>query len=239
MATTILTVQHHEDSPAGLVGEGVERVGGRLAILRGDRHEPLPEGPAGFDGLLLLGGAMSANDDAGYPHFPALLALIRAFLEDGKPVLGLCLGAQLLARAHGATVRPMPAVEFGFVPLTLTGAGRRDPLLIGLGNAPVLMQYHEDGFDLPDSAELLLTGAFCRNQGFRLGVAYGFQCHLEVTAGTVRAWAELRAAQLGVEPAPLRRKLEAQMARYMPAAERFGRALGTRWLALARRRAAA
>jgi GMP synthase (glutamine-hydrolysing) len=240
MAPTVLVVQHHEDSPAGLVGETIAEAGGRLVTLRGDRGERVPHTPDGLDGLVLLGGAMSANDDADWPHFPALRRLARDFAAAGMPVLGLCLGAQMLAQAHGARVERHDEVEFGFWPLRLTEAGASDPLLRGLAPAPRLMQFHEDRFELPEGAALLMTGEGCRNQAFRIGDrTWGFQCHLEVTAATVRSWALIRAGQTGAAPETMREAVEAELARHMAAADRFGRTVARRWFELVRARAGA
>jgi GMP synthase-like glutamine amidotransferase len=111
-----------------------------------------------------------------------MLALIRQFHDQAKPVLGVCLGAQLIARAFGGNVWPFGGLEIGYLPVRQTPSGRRDPLLKGLSTETKIMQLHEDSFDLPAGAVRLMTNAVCANQGLRLGrTTYGFQFHFEVT----------------------------------------------------------
>jgi GMP synthase-like glutamine amidotransferase len=123
-----------------------------------------------------------------YPTFPAMLRLIRRFHGGGRPILGLCLGAQLIARAFGREVVKWQELELGFPAIKLTAEGRADRLLRGTPARPRLMQFHEDTFDLPEGAKLLLSGD-CPNQGFRVGdTTYGFQFHMEVTLEDAFAW---------------------------------------------------
>ena len=184
----ILVIQHCPLTPVGLVGSAAESAGARLHTVMPHHGEPLPADLETFDGLILCGGPMHAGDDAGFPAFPALLRLIRRFHGSGRPVLGLCLGAQLIARAFGCAVPKWHELELGYLPLRLTAAGRTDRLLRGLGARPRLMQFHEDTFELPQAASLLITGD-CPNQGFRLGdTSYGFQFHMEVTWNDAHAW---------------------------------------------------
>lgn len=138
----VLVVMHDWLAPAGVLGECIlERGATYTTVLPHEGytsqaphvHRGLPPDHRRFDGLIVLGGAMSATDDANYPHFPPLLRLIRAFHAAEKPVLGVCLGAQLVARAFGQRVGPQGWVEFGFTPIALTDEGRIDPLLEGLG----------------------------------------------------------------------------------------------------------
>ena len=126
--------------------------------------------------------------DAGYPAFPPMLRLIRRFHGGGRPVLGLCLGAQLIARAFGREIVKWRDLELGFPALKLTAEGRADRLLLGTPARPRLMQFHEDTFELPEGAKLLIGGD-CPNQGFRIGdTTYGVQFHMEVTLADAHAW---------------------------------------------------
>jgi len=178
----ILVLQHCPVTPIGLVGETLIARGAELDTRMPHDGEAMPDSPAGYDGLVVLGGPQHAGDDVKYPAFPAMLALIRQFHEQAKPVLGVCLGAQLIARAFGGSVWPFGGLEIGYLPVRQTPTGRRDPLLKGLPIEAKIMQLHEDCFDLPAGAVRLMTNAVCANQGLRIGrTTYGFQFHFEVT----------------------------------------------------------
>ena len=178
----ILVLQHCPVTPVGVLGETLQARGAALDICMPHHGQMLPEAPAGFDGLVVLGGPMHAGNDADYPAFPPMLALIRAFHDQAKPVLGVCLGAQLISRAFGGRVWPFGGLEIGYLPVRMTPAGRRDPLLKGLAPEVRIMQLHEDSFDLPAGAVRLMSNGVCPNQGLRIGrTTYGFQFHFEVT----------------------------------------------------------
>jgi len=231
----VLSVMHSDISPAGLIGECVLRAGGSLEEINPMHGDLLPETHEPFDGILVLGGAMAADDDANHPHYPRLLELIRGFHEAGKPAMGICLGAQFFARAFGGTVRRHHELEIGFTELRATEAGRRDALLGGLAPAPRLMQWHQDTFDLPPGAELLMTGERCRNQAFRLGrTTYAFQCHLETTKPIVRSWVRSSQQSLERERPEFLVDIERQMAAHQAAQSAFTRRVGERWVELAR-----
>ena len=187
-----LVVQNNAETPIGLVGDTILKNGGVLETTMPEFGGYLPESPEGYDGLVILGGEMSANDDLRCRHFLPLLDLIRCFEERDRPVIGLCLGAQLIARAYGANVYRHSHVEFGYMPVTRTEEGRNDPLAGRLLSEPVCLQFHEDTFDMPDRAVRLFAGAGCENQAFRLGSKiYGFQFHLEAPDFVARSWARL------------------------------------------------
>ena len=236
MRPRILVVQHHPTSPAGLVGERMAARAALVTTLDAEHGCDLPADAAGHDGLLVLGGAMNAYDDATCPHFPALLALARGFAAAGKPVLGICLGGQLLARAWGAQVRLGAAPEFGVAVLAVTPEAKGDPLLAGAPAQIPAMQWHDDTFDLPPGAVPLLTGTACRNQAFRVAeVAWAFQCHFEADRGTMAAWAAYRRDVYG--DGDLTADLARQAAAHGAAAEAFGRQVADRWLELVAGRA--
>lgn len=238
----LLVIMHDWLAPAGVLGECIIARGATYTTVLPHEgysseapHEPrgLPADHRRFDGLLVLGGAMAATDDANYPHLAAVLALIRAFHAAEKPVLGVCLGAQLVARAFGGRVYPQGWLEFGFHPIVLTEAGRIDPLLEGMGPNAWIMQWHEDNFDLPEDASLLATGRECPNQVFRVGKAtYGLQCHLEVNADIARSWVRVRREPIAGQDPGFFARFEQDLAQHMRGAMAFGRAVGTRWLDL-------
>ncbi|GAB7079339.1 molybdopterin-dependent oxidoreductase [Megalodesulfovibrio paquesii] len=237
----ILIVQHGPHSLGGVMLTHLEQQGCRLHKVRTFEGEPLPETPEGFDAMVAFGGPQHAWDDADCPHFQPLMRLMREFDAQARPVMGVCLGAQLLARAHGARCYTMDSLEFGFLQHAVTPAGEGDPL-VGQGlTLPRLMEFHQDSFDLPPGGELLIRGEGCVNQAFRVGkVSYGFQFHLEVDAVTVAAWAAvLREGREGtyaryknVFDAAYFDTLAAELPALADASERFCKELVARWLAL-------
>lgn len=139
-----------------------------------------------YDGLIVLGGPMSANDDLDYLRLE--MEMLRAEVLRGRPVLGICLGAQLMARALGAAVRRNPVKEIGWYEIECTPAASGDSLLGGVSREPVF-HWHGETFDLPPGAQLLASSQRCRHQAYRVGeCAYGFQFHLEVTPGMIADW---------------------------------------------------
>jgi GMP synthase-like glutamine amidotransferase len=138
-------------------------------------------------GLIFMGGPMSANDDLPWLHQE--LQLISQAVERRQPVLGVCLGAQLIAKALGARVYRNAVKEIGWFEIQLTEAAASDALFAGLGPAETVFHWHGETFDLPPGAEWLARSEACRNQAFRAGVGvYGLQFHLEVTPAMIEDW---------------------------------------------------
>ncbi|TBV16224.1 glutamine amidotransferase [Stutzerimonas kirkiae] len=163
------------------------------------------------DLLVVLGGPIGAFDEALYPFIEDELALIRQRLDSRRPLLGICLGAQLIARALGADVASMGVKEIGFAPLTLTPEGEASPLA-ALGNVPVL-HWHGDRFDIPAAATRLAGTALCANQAFSIGRhVLALQCHLEADPRRIERWLVGHAcelAQAGIDPRALRAEAHA------------------------------
>ena len=221
----ILVVQHDREDPAGVVGEQVVARGATLVPILAPEGGAFPDGPEGFDGLILMGGPMCAADDEGYPYYPRLHRMVRRFHDAGRPILGICLGSQIIARSFGKPVYRNKATEIGFCPVQLTEAGQADPIFAGLGSELRPMQWHEDTFDLPDEATRLATSDAALNQAYRIGRStYAVQFHPEVDREMVRAWAKSAKADDA-----LTARLEAEMKDHLPAAEHLGRTIGDRW----------
>jgi GMP synthase (glutamine-hydrolysing) len=229
----LLVIKNITASELGTVAEVGTRRGARFTLNDAQQGDVPPADDAGFDGLLVMGGPMNADEDHLHPHLPEAARLIRRFHEADKPVMGICLGAQLTARAFGRKVHRHGAHEKGFHKLATTEAGRTDPLFAGLGPEEHLFQWHEDTFDLPEGAELLLTGSTCKHQAFRLGRAtYGFQCHIEVTPEVFGVWAVAAAEHIKkTDPTFLARVAE-QMPVHMPGSRRFAHTVVDRWMDL-------
>lgn len=175
--------------------------------------------------MVVLGGPVGAFDEPRYPWLAAELRAVRARLDAGRPLLGICLGAQLMARALGAAVRPMGVKEIGFAPLALSETGQVSALA-GLQGASVL-HWHGDQFAIPDGAQRLAGTAVCPNQAFAVGPrVLGLQCHLEADAGTIERWLLGHACELelaGLDPRVLRAQALAHGQALAAAAQRvFG-----------------
>jgi GMP synthase-like glutamine amidotransferase len=152
------------------------------------RGEALPEVEQ-IAALIVLGGAMGANDDVRYPFLTDLKNLIRSVVAARIPYLGVCLGGQLLAVAVGAEVVSHRWEELGTLDVSLTQEGRKDRLFEGIADEFKTFQWHHDSFDIPDGGMLLATSAACRHQAFRVGnSAWGVQFHPEVTEPIIRGW---------------------------------------------------
>lgn len=233
----LLVVQHCPVTPVGLVGERAVARGAELVTLFPHDGDRVPAAMAGFGGLIVLGGPMHAGDDDGYPAFASILSLIRECRQVGVPVLGLCLGAQLIARAFGQRVYRFGGLEVGYRAVHLTAAGRTDPLFQGLEPEQRIMQMHEDSFDLPRESVLLMRNAACENQAFRIGTSiYGIQAHPEVTRQDARnfprdCWAAMT-RHFGDQAEAVEQKVLSEVDAYFDTGATFCRAITDQWLDL-------
>jgi GMP synthase (glutamine-hydrolysing) len=150
-----------------------------------DLDDPMPVDE--YDGVVILGGPMSANDSL--PGLAEELSFIERALKRGTPLLGICLGAQLIAKALGARVYRNERLEIGWEPVHLTDAGRRDPIFQGIESPATFFHWHGETFDLPEGAEWLAWSEETRHQAYRFGSnVYGLQFHPEVTGAMIDDW---------------------------------------------------
>ncbi len=188
-----LVVEHAAHEHAGLFGVALAAAGMRLDVVRHWAHDPLPTADgAGYDLVLVLGGPMSATEAA----LDGEAALLAASARAGRPTIGICLGAQLLARGLGARVYRGSAPELGILPIALTDAGRELPPFAALEGGPVF-QWHSDTFTLPAGATLLASSPRYRHQAFAFGpLAFGIQFHPECDRAMRVDWAARGAREL-------------------------------------------
>jgi GMP synthase (glutamine-hydrolysing) len=194
-------LQHLEREGPGLIAELCQQRGLAVDIRRLDRGAAVPDALADGDALIVMGGPMGIADvnDARYPFLSREIDLMRQVLSRRQPVLGVCLGSQLLAHAAGSHAYPnqrrdgngvlRPLREVGYGEVRLLGA-ENEPALAGLGSRISVLHWHGDTFDLPEGAVRLAENDACVNQAFRIGRrAFGLQFHVETDAELVRAWA--------------------------------------------------
>ena len=184
----ILIIAHDTLFPGGALRTLLLRRSLAHRTLRLHLGDPFPNDVRRFKAIVSLGGTMSARDEREHPFLRDELSLLRSAVVAGVPVLGICLGAQQLARALGGTVRRSPVEERGWSNVRLTATGARDALFAGLTSPLSVFQWHEDSFTLPPGAELLAAGDACHNQAFRFAMAWGVQFHPEIDAAAIEDW---------------------------------------------------
>jgi GMP synthase (glutamine-hydrolysing) len=230
-------------APAGLVGETLVAVGALydtlLPVERHASHAPLdypgiPNAPGGYAGLLVLGGPMSANDTDKHPFLSDTMALIRAFAAVDRPVLGICLGAQIIARSFGGEVYRMDRLESCFHTMQVTPEGSTDPVFSALGPEVISFQNHFEAVRNVRDAVPLATGGACPVQAFRIGRAtYATQFHPEVTIDIVRDWIRKFGTTFTRDEPRLLTDLDRQFAENFVRARAQCQALVRGWMALA------
>jgi GMP synthase (glutamine-hydrolysing) len=195
----VLVFKHVAHEPLGRLDPLLRNAGFRIRFVNFDRDPDARPDVDRYDGLVVLGGPMGVDDVARHPHLAIEIAAIERAIADRKPVLGICLGAQLAAAALGAKVRRNARREIGWYEVRPTEQARHDPLFAPVCDPETLFQWHADTFDIPDGAVHLASSAACDAQAFRHGDnVYGLQFHLEVDAPMVERW-------LGIES--LRREI--------------------------------
>jgi GMP synthase (glutamine-hydrolysing) len=190
-AGAILVVQHEDDCPPALFGGWLAELGCRLAVRRPYAGDELPD-LDGYDGLLVLGGPMGADDDAKHRWLGPTKDLIRTAVETGLPTLGICLGHQLIAAALGGEVTRNPrGQQLGLLDVGWTDAARDDALLAPVATPRRGVQWNDDVVArLPDGATLLASTARGEIQAARFAPsAWGVQLHPEVDTAVLRPWA--------------------------------------------------
>ncbi|HEX3947488.1 MAG TPA: type 1 glutamine amidotransferase, partial [Acidimicrobiales bacterium] len=195
-----LVVQHVAPEEPYAVAAALRAAGVEVAVCRLDAGDPLPADLDGIDGLVVMGGPMSATGDTGFPTRRSELALLADAADRGMPVLGVCLGAQLLAAATGGEVTAgTNGSEIGWGPVDLTAEAAEDPLLAGLPARLQVLHWHGDTFAVPPGAVHLASSPRYRSQAFRIGDrAWGFQFHVEVDRAAVAAFVDAFGDDAGV-----------------------------------------
>jgi len=227
----LLVCQHVAWEPLGTLDPRLRASGFRIRYVNFGRDPRAQPTLDGYGGLVILGGPMNVDDVERHPHLGTEVSLVLDALERKIPVLGICLGAQLIAKALGASVRAADRKEIGWHDVSLSEGGKRDPVLGHLGAETRLFQWHGDVFDLPGEATHLASSERCACQAFRYGDnVYGFQFHLEVDEPLVERWLQVPAHRQEIEglggeidPDRIRAETRSQIREMTAAADRvFG-----------------
>ena len=223
-----LALRHVHFEDLGTFGPVLEAHGYSVAYADAGLDDLAAIDEAPLDLLIILGGPIGAYEEEHYPFLNDELSLIGRRLASGRPLLGICLGAQLVARAMGAEVKPGAQKEIGWGPVSLTEAGRRSPLR-HLGSEPVL-HWHGDAFTLPEGAVRLASTSICPNQAFSAGSSVlAIQFHPEAAVEGFERWLIGHAVEIaGVRLSPDILRRETRL--YGPTAGERGKALIAEWL---------
>lgn len=202
----VLILQHQSHEGPGTILEEIKKSGCGVHGVRIDRGEKVPRNVGHWSGIVVMGGTMGVYEQGQFPHLEEEIALLKLFLKEEKPILGICLGAQLLAAAAGAEVKP-GVKEIGWVGVRKMPEAFKDPVLRRLPENFFALMWHGDHFGLPPRAVHLLGTDKCGCAGFRCGKkAYGLVPHLEMNAAMVDemvAGSRGELAEAGVEPAQI------------------------------------
>jgi GMP synthase-like glutamine amidotransferase len=183
----VLVIMHVESEGPGVFGELLHAAGAEVRVARLHLGDALPE-PRELDAALSMGGPMNVYEEQRYPFLRDETVFLQGAAARDLPVLGICLGAQMIAKAAGAAVTKNRVEEVGWGEVTLTDAGAADPLCRGLPASLPVFQWHGDTFGIPEGGALLATGSECRNQALRFRRCYGLQFHLEADRPLLAAW---------------------------------------------------
>lgn len=226
----VLAIRHVAFEDLGLLAPLLETRGHRIRYLEAGVDE-LALDAVQPDLLVVLGGPIGAGEDRDYPFLTAELRLLERRLAADRPLLGICLGSQLMARALGARVYPAGAKEIGWAPLTLTDAGE-DSSLRHLGAAQTaVLHWHGDTFDLPPRAVRLAATGTCANQAFRYGKrALALQFHAEAAGPALERWFIGHALEIATTAGISVQTLRADTARWSPRLAECGRRCFADWL---------
>ncbi len=190
----VLAVQHVAEEPPALVAEILEAAGAALRVVQVHRGDAVPRSVAPLDGLVVMGGPMGVADAPRLAHLRDEMALLESALAAKIPVLGICLGSQLLAASLGARVAAAPEKEIGWYPVSLEPAAAADPLFAGVPDPFPALHWHGDAFDAPRGSVPLARSERTRCQAFRHGRAWGLLFHCEIgrtqLEGMVRSFDE-------------------------------------------------
>jgi len=232
----VLLIRNDRYESFGVAPSALAWAGLDVRTVNAAAGAPLPP-PDQVAGVIAFGGTANVDQIHEHPHLAEVRDYARRVVEAGVPYLGICLGSQILARALGVAVTKAPVREVGFEPIRPTGAAGDDPLLAFLSDGDMVLQWHEDTYDLPEGSVLLATGDRVPVQAYRSGeTTWGIQFHLEVDAVELGWWLEIADAdgRLEAEWGKSADRIRAEAERHMPAQEARGREIFRRFAEVVR-----
>ena len=230
----VLIIRPHELSPPGIVATALDRNAISYQEVNARNGTEIPRNLEQYDGLVILGGSQGVGDHEHAGLIDACKTAVLRFHDKKLPVLGICLGAQIIASAFGATVFKSSRLHLGFREMIGTSNSAQDDLLANIALPQPAFIWHQDEFAIPANATRLLTSSDAPNYGFHIGsVTYGFQCHFEVTQSIIDrmvsgGMAEIN-KRLGETGAKLVEQLPGIMETELAAAMTFGTTIAERW----------
>lgn len=221
----ILVFRHAPHEGPGYLADYLNRHHLPQRLVKIDQGDRIPSSIDGVSGIVLMGGPMSVNDPL--PWIPRVTQLIQLAVNAGLPVLGHCLGGQLISQALGGAITKNPVKEIGWLPVSRVDGDVANRWLDGLPNEFEVFHWHGETFSLPPGATRILASRDCTNQGFTIGKTLAFQCHIEMTAAMVREWAHAGSSELAPacvtvqSPQTMTVDLDARVVRLQKIADHF------------------
>jgi GMP synthase (glutamine-hydrolysing) len=217
---TILVIEQVPHERLGTFAPVFKAAGAAIRTLKAyEAKAAWPAAVEACDALVVMGGPQSASELSTSPYLKREITLLQQALKAQKPILGVCLGAQLLATALGARVSKNEQKEIGWYPLMREPGAEGDPLMTVFGQTETVFQWHGDTFTLPKGAVQLASAPLCAQQAFRYGPnVYGLQFHVEVTEAMIRAWLQVNQAELAslkgvIDPSTIRQQVPQHLPR--------------------------
>lgn len=193
-----LILQNASGEGPGILGDFLDRRGWERQTIRLYRGEMIPADWETYHVMIVMGGPMNVYEEDTYPFLATETQVIGQGLRNGHPVLGFCLGVQLMAKACGGEVFKGQEKEIGWYPVRLTAGGMSDPLLKSFPDEFIIFQWHGDTYHLPQGAVRLVDSQHYPNQAMRIGhMSYGFQFHFEITRDMITEWLESAREEIG------------------------------------------